>query len=340
MANHDAFSRRQMLAMSAAAGSFATSGAYRIAAAQARTRIERFDPALDEIVSAAEPIADLASNLGGTANVEGPLWWKEGGYLLFRGTDLKRWKYAPGQGISVFKENTNAANGITRDMQGRLVACEAATRRVVREEHDGGITVLASSFQGRPLNFPNDLVVKSDGAVYFTDPWAGPRAQEPPAQTDLGFAGVYRISADRGTLTLLVDDFLTPNGIAFSPNEKVLYVCDSQRRHIRAFDLQANGTLARQTDRVFADLSGPEPGVPDGMKVDSAGNVFCGGAGGLYILDAMGKKLGRVVHGLANTANIAFGGDDWKTVYFCTRTSLGSFRVKIAGVPVPVEKKS
>jgi gluconolactonase len=339
MATHYAFSRRQMLAMSAA-GSLAVTGAYRSAAAQARTRIERLDPALDEIVSASEPIVDLATNLGGSANVEGPLWWKEGGYLLFRGTDLKRWKYAPGQGISVFKENTNAANGITRDMQGRLVACEAATRRLVREEHDGSVTVLASSFQGRPLNFPNDVVVKSDGAVYFTDPWAGPRAQQPPAQTDLTFAGVYRVSADRGTLTLLVDDLLTPNGIAFSPDEKVLYVCDSQRRHIRAFDLQPNGTLARQTDRVFADLSGPEPGVPDGMKVDAAGNVFCGGAGGLYILDSTGKKLGRVVHGFANTANVAFGGDDWKTVYFCTRTSLGSFRVKIAGVPVPVNKKS
>jgi gluconolactonase len=339
MATHYAFSRRQMLAMSAA-GSLAVTGAHRNAAAQARTRIERLDPALDEIVSASEPIVELATNLGGSANVEGPLWWKEGGYLLFRGTDLKRWKYAPGQGISVFKENTNAANGITRDMQGRLVACEAATRRLVREEHDGSVTVLASSFQGRLLNFPNDVVVKSDGAVYFTDPWAGPRAQQPPAETDLTFAGVYRVSADRGTLTLLVDDLLTPNGIAFSPDEKVLYVCDSQRRHIRAFDLQPNGTLARQTDRVFADLSGPEPGVPDGMKVDAAGNVFCGGAGGLYILDSTGKKLGRIVHGFANTANVAFGGDDWKTVYFCTRTSLGSFRVKIAGVPVPVNKKS
>jgi len=225
-------------------------------------------------------------------------------------------------------------------MQGQLVACEAATRRVVREEHDGTITVLASSFQGRPLNFPNDIVVKSDGAIYFTDPWAGPRAQEPPGQSDLTFAGVFRISPDRGTLTLLVDDFLTPNGIAFSPDERVLYVNDSQRRHIRAFDLQPNGTLARQTDRVFADLSGPDPGVPDGMKVDSAGNVFCGGAGGLYILDPTGKKLGRIVHGFGNTANVAFGGDDWKTVYFCTRTSLGSLKVKIAGVPVPTERRS
>src|SRR5215467_11410821 len=289
-------SRRQMLAMSGAVASFATSlaiGGRRDATAQAAKRIERLDPALDQIIDASEPIVDLATNLGGTANVEGPLWWKEGGYLLFRGTDLKRWKYAPGQGISVFKENTNWANGITRDMQGRLVACEAGTRRVVREEHDGSITVLASSFQGRPLNFPNDIVVKSDGAIYFTDPWAGPRAQEPPGQTDLPFAGVFRISPDGGTLTLLVNDFLTPNGIAFSPDEKVLYINDSARRHIRAFDLQPNGTLARQTDRIFADLSGPESGVPDGMKVDSAGNVFCGGAGGLYILDPTGKKLGR-----------------------------------------------
>jgi gluconolactonase len=340
MATHYAVSRRQMLAMSAAAGSLAITDGQRGATAQARTRIERLDPALDKIVATSEPIVDLATNLGGTANVEGPLWWKEGGYLLFRGTDLKRWKYAPGQGISVFKENTNAANGITRDMQGRLVACEAATRRVVREEHDGTITVLASSFQGRPLNFPNDVVVKSDGAIYFTDPWAGPRAQQPPQETDLSFAGVYRISPDRGTLTLLVADFLTPNGIAFSPDEKVLYVNDSQRRHIRAFDLLANGTLARQTDRVFADLSGGEAGAPDGMKVDSAGNVYCGGAGGLYILDSAGKKLGRIIHGFANTANIAFGGDDWKTVFFCTRTSLGSFTVMIAGVPVPAEKRS
>jgi gluconolactonase len=340
MGARHAFSRRHVLAMSAAAAGLAVGGGARDAAAQAAKRIERLDPALDQIVSESEPIVDLATNLGGTANVEGPLWWKEGGYLLFRGTDLKRWKYAPGQPLSVFKENTNAANGITRDMQGRLVACEAATRQVVREEKDGSITVMANSFQGRPLNFPNDVVVKSDGAIYFTDPWAGPRAQVPPAETDLGFAGVFRISPDRGTLTLLVNDFLTPNGLAFSPDESVLYINDSARRHIRAFDMQPNGTLARQTDRVFVDLGGREPGAPDGMKVDSAGNVYCGGSGGLYIVDPKGKKLGRIVHGFANTANVAFGGDDWKTFYFCTRTSLGSFKVKIAGVPVPVAKKA
>src|SRR6516164_5326266 len=185
-----------MLAMSPVVATFAVGAMGRDAAAQAGKRIERLDPALDAIISVDEPIVDLATNLGGVANVEGPLWWHEGGYLLFRGTDLKRWKYAPGQGISVFKENTNAANGITRDMQGRLVACEAATRRVVREEHDGGITALASSFQGRPLNFPNDVVVKSDGAIYFTDPWTGPRAQEPPGDVDLNFAGVSNAKRD------------------------------------------------------------------------------------------------------------------------------------------------
>jgi gluconolactonase len=330
-------SRRQLLAMSTAAGASFALGDHRGAAAQAARRIERLDPALDQIISTSEPIVDIATNLGGTVNVEGPLWWKEGGYLLFRGTDEKRWKYAPGQPLSVFKENTHAANGITRDPQGRLVACEAATRRIVREELDGSITVMANSFQGLPLNRPNDIVVKSDGAIYFTDPWT---LADPPGETDLSFAGVYRISPDRGTLTLLVNDLLTPNGIAFSPDEKVLYINDSRRRHIRAFDMAPNGTLARQTDRVFAELGGSESGVPDGMKVDSAGNVFCGGAGGLYIIDPSGKKLGRVVHGFGNTSNIAFGGDDWKTVYFCTRMSLGSFRVKIAGVPVPVGRKS
>jgi gluconolactonase len=340
MMREHGLSRRRMLAMSVAAGSLSTGAIGRNAAAQAGKRIERLDPALDEIISNSEPIVDLATNLGGTANVEGPLWWREGGYLLLRGTDLKRWKYESGQGISVFKENTNAANGITRDPQGRLVACEAATRRVTREERDGSMTVIASGFQGRRLNFPNDIVVKSDGAIYFTDPWTGPAAVQPPGETDQIFAGVYRVSPDLGTLTLLVNDFLTPNGIAFSPDESVLYINDTARRHIRAFDVAPNGTLLRQTDRVFADLSGAEPGVPDGMKVDTAGNVFCGGAGGLYVLDPKGKKLGRIVHLYQNTANVAFGGDDWKTVFFCTRTSLGSFRVKIPGVPVPAVKKS
>ena len=187
-------------------------------------------------------------------------------------------KYTPGKGVIVFQEKTNQANGLTRDLQGRLVACEHETRRVTRQELDGSLTVIANSFQGRRLNRPNDVVVKSDGAIYFTDPWTSPAT---PEQWDLTFAGVFRVSPDLGTLTLLVDDFLLPNGLAFSPDESVLYINDTRRGHIRAFDLLPNGTLAKQTDRVFADLRGPEPGVPDGMKVDVEGNVYCGGAGGI-----------------------------------------------------------
>jgi len=147
------------------------------------------------------------------------------------------------------------------------------------------------------------------------------------------------LSPDLGTLTLLVEDFVIPNGLAFSPDEEILYVNDSRRRIIRAFDLNPNGGLARQSDRVFADLSGPEPGVPDGMKVDTEGNVYCGGAGGIWIFDPTGKKLGRIVHGAPATTNIAFGGDDWKTLYFTSRNHLGAVNVKIPGIAVPVTKK-
>jgi gluconolactonase len=298
-------------------------------------RIEQFAPELDRIVSVSETIHDLADGFGGEHGpAEGPLWWKEGGYLVF--SDIhnnRRMKYEPGRGVSLLLEPTNRANGLTRDLEGRLVACEHDSRRVTRGEHDGSVTVIANSFQGRQLNRPNDVVVKSDGSIYFTDPWTSPH---PPQQWDLTFSGVYRVSRDLGTMSLLADDFVLPNGLAFSPDESVLYINDSRRRHIRAFDLMPNGMLAKQTDRVFADLSGLEPGVPDGMKVDAEGNVYCGGAGGLWIIDPRGRKLGRVVHGAPATTNLAFGGDDWKTLYFTSRNHLGAVAVKVAGIPVPV----
>jgi gluconolactonase len=331
-------SRRDMLAMSAAAGSIAIAGS-RGASAQLTKRIEQFAPELEKLISIAEPIRELADGMGGPLGpVEGPLWWKEGGYLLFSDIhNSRRLKYSPGQGVTVFKEPTNQANGLTRDLQGRLLACEHASRRITRQELDGSTTVIANSFQGRRLNRPNDVVVKSDGSIYFTDPWSSPTA---PEQWDLTFSGVYRITPDLGTMTLLLDDMIFPNGLAFTPDESVLYIDDFRRGHIRAFDMTPNGLLAKQTDRVFADLTGPEPGGPDGMKVDMAGNVYCGGAGGLYILDPKGKKLGRIVHGQAATTNVGFGGDDWKTLYFTTRNTLGSVNVKIPGLPVPTAKKS
>jgi gluconolactonase len=330
--------RRHMLASAAAGAAFGT-GFYGLALAQSTKRIEQFAPELDKIVGAAEPINQLADGVGGdNGPAEGPLWWKEGGYLLF--SDIngnRRMKYTAGQGTVEFKKPTNGANGLTRDIQGRLVACEGAGRRVIREEQDGTITVIAASFQGRRLNRPNDVVVKSDGAIYFSDPNTGNAV---PDQTDLTYAGVYRVSPDLGTITLLANDFITPNGLAFSPDESVLYINDSRRRHIRAFDMAPNGTLARQTDRVFAELGGAEPGVPDGMKVDSAGNVYCGGSGGLWILDPRGRKLGRIVHGQPQTTNIAFGGPDWKTLYFTNWNFLGSVNLRIAGMPVPAVKKA
>jgi gluconolactonase len=322
--------------MAGAAGSLALAGG-RSGLAQASKRIEKLDPGVDAIIDTSQPIQELASGFGGELGpAEGPVWWKEGGYLLF--SDIhnnKRMKYTPGQGVTLFKEPTNRANGLTRDIQGRLVACEHDTRRVTRQELDGSITVIANSFQGRRLNRPNDVVVKSDGSIYFTDP----NGNFVPEQWDLSFPGVYRVTPDLGTVTLLSDNFVGPNGLAFSPDESVLYIIDARRRQIRAFDMLPNGTLAKQTERLFADLGGSEPGNPDGMKVDTAGNVYSGGAGGIYILDPKGKKLGRIVHGYPATTNIGFGGADWKTLYFTSRNQLGAVNVKIPGIPVPVPAK-
>jgi gluconolactonase len=306
--------------------------------AEGTKRIEQLAPGLDRIIEISQSIQELADGFGGPQGpAEGPVWWQEGGYLVF--SDIhnnRRMKYEPGRGASVLLEPTNRANGLTRDPQGRLVACEHDSRRVTRQEHDGSITVIANSFQGRQLNRPNDVVVKSDGCIYFTDPWGHPAGAQ---QWDLTFAGVYRVTPDLGQMTLLIDDFVTPNGLAFSPDESVLYINDSRRGHIRAFDLLPNGLLAKQTDRVFVDLRGPESGNPDGMKVDQEGNVYCGGAGGLWIMDPNGKKLGRIVHGAPATTNLAFGGSDWKTLYFTSRNHLGAVNVKIPGISVPVARK-
>ena len=262
MQSRDAISRRRMLGTAASAAALAMSGGIRPGWAQAAKRIDQFAPELEKIISLSEPIQELANGLGGELGpAEGPVWWREGGYLLFSDIHAsRRMKFTPGQGLSVFKEPTNRANGLTRDLQGRLVACEHDSRRVTRQELDGSITVIANSYQGHQLNRPNDVVVKSDGCIYFTDPWS--LATAAPNQWDLSFNGVYRVTPDLGTLTLLADDFLIPNGLALSPDESVLYINDTRRGHIRAFNLLPNGTLAKQSDRVFADLRGPESGVP------------------------------------------------------------------------------
>ena len=330
-------SRRRMIEMTALAGGAAFAGRIGEAFAQEAPHIDSFDPALDAIISTSEPIRVLTEGYGGpNGQAEGPVWWSDnGGYLLFSDINSnRRIRYTPGKGTSIDKVGTNRGNGLTRDQQGRLVICEADARRVTRIEKDGSTTVIANAYQGKQLARPNDVVVKSDGAIYFTDPQGG-NTGEPWAVSS---PGVYRVSPDLGSVILLTDALLAPNGLAFSPDESVLYIADSQNRNIRAFNVSPAGTLLKRTDRIFVDLNGPQTGVPDGIKVDTAGNVYSGGAGGLYIMDKAGKKLGRIVHGAPNTSNIAFGGADWKTLYFTTRNFLGAVNVKIPGMPVPAKK--
>jgi len=335
MRDFSVLSRRDVLRMAGAVGGLAVTGVPELWAQSAR-RIESLAPELDRVVSTSEPIRELATGYGGTIGpAEGPVWWAEGHYLLFNDINTaRRMKYTPGSSPTVAMEKTNEANGMTRDQQGRLVSAEHLSRRVTRYESDGSLTVIANSFQGKRLLRPNDVIVKSDGSIYFTDP--GGNAA--PEQWDVTISGVYRVSPDLGSMSLIIDDMVRPNGLAFSPDENTLYVADTRRRHVRAYQMQANGTIAKETSRVFVDLGGTEPGVPDGIKVDAEGNVYSGGSGGLYIIDPKGKKLGRIVHGQAATTNVAFGGDDWKTLYFTTASTLFSVNVKIAGVPVPAKR--
>jgi len=292
-------------------------------------QILQLSPEFERIVGLDREIEEIGN---GYQVAEGPLWWREGGYLLFnevRGN--RRWQWTPAAGVSLIQEPSNNANGLTRDQQGRQILCEGGAHRVTRIEEDGNITVVADSYQGKTLNRPNDVVVKSDGSIYFTDPGA------PDPDLELDFAGVYRVSPDLATITLLVRDFVFPNGLAFSPDENILYIDDYRRGHIRAFDVQANGTLALATDRVFCSLREPRPigpDGPDGMKVDVEGNVYCTGPGGVCILNQEGQHLGTILTG-AQTTNVAWGGADWKTLFITTFGTVGRIQLNIPGVPVP-----
>ena len=299
--------------------------------------ITQHDPALARLIDAGQEIVELGRGYGGEQGpAEGPLWWQEGGYLLF--SDIhnnRRMQWTPGAGVSLFSEPTHRANGLTRDRQGRLLAAEHDGRRISRLESDGSLTVVANSFQGRRLNRPNDVVVKSDGAIYFTDPNAGMPVQ---TQFDLNFPGVYRVSPDLGSLTLLARDFIGPNGLAFSPDESVLYVIDSRLGHLRAFDVLPNGALALGSSRIFSHNLGERPGIPDGMKVDVEGNIYVGGSGGIWVIDPSGQHLGTIDHGYPLTTNMAFGGGDWQTLFFTTWDGLFSVQLNTPGLPVPAPR--
>ncbi len=257
---------------------------------------------------------------------EGPVWHPEG-YLLFSDIPASTiHRLEPDGSISVWRQPSGNSNGLTFDRQGRLVACEHGNRRVSVAGPDGAPQPVATHYQGKQLNSPNDVVVRSDGIIYFTDPPYG--IQE--AQRELPFNGVFRLMPD-GELELLVDDFDRPNGLAFSPDEAVLYVDDTERRHIRAFDVAADGSLSN--GRLWADMASPDAGGPDGMKVDRLGNVYSTGPGGIWVFTPDATCLG-VLKGPELPANLAFGGPDLRTLYITARTSLYTLRTKVSGLPV------
>ncbi len=265
---------------------------------------------------------------------EGPIWDAANGCLFFSdipGNKMRRW--TPGKGAETFREPSGKSNGLTLDKQGRLIACEHANRRVSRTEKDGTVSTIADRYEGKRLNSPNDVMVKSDGSIYFSDPPYGLTAEFGVlGEQELPFQGVYRLSPDGGTLTLLVDDFEKPNGLAFSPDESLLYVDDTDRAHVRVFDVNPDGTISN--GRVFAELKGDEAGNVDGLKVDSQGNVYVTGPGGIFVFDPSGDKLGRIdVPEVA--ANIAWGDADWKTLYITASTSIYRIRLEVNGIKVP-----
>ena len=259
---------------------------------------------------------------------EGPLWHPDGFYYFvdIRRSNLHR--LTPGKEPELVRAHTGEGNGTTFDLQGRLVICEGGNRRITRWSAGGQSEILMDRFEGKRLNRPNDVVCKSDGSIYFTDP--GLRV--PLAERELPSAGVYRIAPD-GTTTL-VADCEYPNGLAFSPDERMLYVANTRWiQYIHALELDAGGGLVRR--RIFADMSADETdGVPDGMKVDVEGRVFCTGPGGTWVFAPDGTRLG-IIRTPEVPANLAFGGSDLRTLFFTARTSVYTLRMKVPGQPHP-----
>lgn len=254
---------------------------------------------------------------------EGPLWVPGLG-LLFSDIPANRiYRWTEEGGVEVWREPSGHSNGLSLDEQGRLVACEHGARRVSRTEPDGQIMTLADRYEGGRLNSPNDLTVRSDGTVYFTDPPYGIQAEEREQPVN----GLYRITP-QGDLDRLAEDFDRPNGLAFSPDERLLYVDDSRRRHVRVFEVAQDGSL--HNSRILADMDHPQPGSPDGMKVDREGHLFVAGATGLWVFEPDGEWLGVMVTP-ERPSNCAWGDDDRRTLYVTARTSLFRIRTKYPG---------
>ncbi len=309
-------------------------------AMEVAAKITRNDPALDALVAPGTKVERLA---GGFEFTEGPVWVAEGGYLLFSDPNTNTiYRWTPEGQVSVYRTKSGYAgvdigeyhqpgsNGLTLDQEGRLVIDQHGNRRVIRVERTGAVTVLADRYQGKRLNSPNDLVYRSDGALYFTDPPFGlPKVFNDPAK-ETGWSGVYMLRD--GQVTLLTRELSGPNGIAFSPDEKVLYVdnWDPARKVIMRYDVQPDGTIAN--GRVFYDITRTSPGDDawDGIKVDQRGNVYAAGPEGIYVLSPEGKLLGTVTLP-EHVANFAWGDDDLRTLYITASTGLYRMRMGVPG---------
>jgi gluconolactonase len=297
-------------------------------------------PAFLELVAEDAELEQLGT---GFTFTEGPIWNPDG-FLLFSdmpGDVRRRWD--PDGGVSEVANPSNKGNGMTIDNDGRLVVCEHVTSSVVRMDPDGrggGREVLATHYEGKELNSPNDVVVKSDGAIYFTDPTYG---RMPgfglEREQDLDFQGVYRIPPGGGDPQLMVDDFAQPNGLCFSTDESLLYINDTDRAHIRVFDVQADGTLANS--RVLADGIGSgklEIGdLVDGMKLDERGNVWVTGPGGVCVFNPEGEHIGTV-EVPENVGNVNWGGPDWNWLFIPATSSVYRIECKVSGNRLPYMK--
>jgi len=310
---------------------------------QVETKIQRQDPGLDAIIA---PDAKIEKLAGGFLFTEGPVWVRDGGYLLFSDPNnnlIYRWSEEDGvsvyrthsgyTGINIGEYGQPGSNGLTLDSQGRLTINEHGNRRVTRLEKNGQLTVLADRYQGKRLNSPNDLVYRSDGALYFTDPPFGlPKFFEDPRK-ELPYSGVFCLI--NGELKLVSKDLSGPNGLAFSPDEKYLYVdnWDEKRKVILRYDVHPDGALSN--GQVFFDATN-EAGEDawDGMKIDVKGNLYLSGPGGLWVISPEGKHLGTIV-GPEHPHNLAWGGEDHKILYLAAQTGLYRLTVNIPGAGSP-----
>ena len=264
---------------------------------------------------------------------EGPVWFADGNYLLWSDIPNDRiLRWIPGVGVSTFRSPAGNTNGHTRDRQGRLVSCSHGNRHVERTEADGSITVIASSYKGKRLNSPNDVVVKSDGTIWFTDPAYGIESDYEGHKSPMEQAGcfVYRFDPSDDSLTVVADDFDRPNGLAFSPDESILYIADSgSPHHIRAFDVTSRNELAK--GRLFVDI---KPGVPDGFRCDTDGNVWTTAADGVHIFTPSGVLLGKI-RTPRTPANITFGGAKRNWLFIAASDSLHLLHTMANGVQRP-----